>query len=135
MMQPMPTGAYMRWLPVDGPGTPFEVQRHHHSKAALEWLEWTSHQLGRPLRHGCNARGKRLGTLGLRVDGLCGLKKSGYEFHGCFWHGCPVCFPNHTQVRWSGDKTYDEVYANTVRRFFAKPAQRSSGGNVGMRVG
>ena len=21
-----------------------------------------------------------------------------YEFHGCFWHGCPKCFPNRNDI-------------------------------------
>ena len=49
------------------------------------------------------------------MDGWDGLEKRAYEFHSCHWHGCPVCRPNRTQVRRPGDKTYDEVYADTVR--------------------
>ena len=27
------------------------------------------------------------------VDGFCQENNTVYEFHGCFWHGCPKCFP------------------------------------------
>ena len=34
-MQPMPTGVYVRWLPVDGPGTILQAEQPHHSKAGV----------------------------------------------------------------------------------------------------
>ena len=77
-MQPMLTRAYVRCLPVDKEGTMFQAQRPHHSKAALEWLEWTVHQLGRPLQHRGNAREKRLRTRDLPVDGWDSMEKRVY---------------------------------------------------------
>ena len=32
-------------------------------------------------------------VLGRQVDGLYD-EGTVYQFHGCFWHSCPRCFPN-----------------------------------------
>ena len=38
----------------------------------------------------CDGREKRIGKL--LVDGWCAETRTAYQFHGCFWHGCPKCF-------------------------------------------
>jgi len=45
---------------------------------------------GVDIAHALNGRGEqKVGRY--YVDGLCGTTV--YEFHGCFWHGCPTCYP------------------------------------------
>lgn len=31
------------------------------------------------------------------VDGFDARTNTVYEFNGCFWHGCPTCFPDRTE--------------------------------------
>jgi len=60
-----------------------------YSKSSIRWLEWLRHSQRVDIVHALNGRGKQ--GRGYYVDGLCGTTV--YEFHGCFWHGCPTCYP------------------------------------------
>ena len=128
MSQPMPSGAYVRWLPVDKKGdtvdfendpeaVPFEFycSRPHFSQAALEWLEWQSHLLGRKLQHQGNGHEKRIGTTGFPVDGWDCVCRRAYQFHGCHWHCCPICRPHRDKIRKPGVKTFKELFETTKR--------------------
>ena len=46
------------------------------------------------------------------VDGYDAETNTVYEFHRCFFHGCPNCFPNHRQRKHNRhpDRTFSEVY-------------------------
>ena len=46
------------------------------------------------IQHGRNAGEKRVGPYFLH--GCCEDTRTAYEFHGCFYHGCPKCFPADT---------------------------------------
>ena len=40
-----------------------------------------------------------------------------YEFHRCFWHGCPKCYPDRDKLRHKmSDQTIRDVYEATRRR-------------------
>ena len=56
---------------------------------AIQWLTWESDRTGCAIRHQANGREKRFGKLS--VDGWCAQTRTAYQFHGCFWHGCPKC--------------------------------------------
>ena len=50
----------------------------------------------------------------IRVDGYNATTRTVYEFHGCFYHGCPHCFPNrHVPIRMHDDQTMDDLYHRT----------------------
>lgn len=71
---------------------------NNHSRKALQWLIWMERELERRINHAGRAREYRTidGTL---VDGYFETSVAGrtqrhvLQFHGCFWHGCPTCFP------------------------------------------
>lgn len=79
--------------------------RLNYSKKSIAWLEWICHSArieGKHLeiRHALTARGE-YHVPGTRyfVDGYtppCPENPSGvvYEFHGCRYHGCPICYKN-----------------------------------------
>ena len=72
----------------------------NQSKAALEWLSYEDFKLGENrLRHVRNGGEQKVITPGKAMfgDGYDAETKTVYEFHGCFFHGCPKCFPNHRQ--------------------------------------
>ena len=87
LMQDMPTGWYVR---------PREENQFRPQKAqpfgqmAVQWLTWESAKSGCAIRHQVNGREKRIGKR--RVDGWCAETRTAYQFHGCFWHGCPKCY-------------------------------------------
>lgn len=53
----------------------------------------------------------------IHVDGYNPNTRTVFEFYGCFFHGCPTCFPNrHTQIRTQDRKTMDDLYQHTQAR-------------------
>ena len=49
-----------------------------------------------------------------RVDGYNATTRTVYEFHGCFYHGCPQCFPNRLNpIRIHDYRTMDDLYHRT----------------------
>ncbi len=85
-MQDMPTGWYMRRRAENG----FRPQQAQpYGQMAVQWLTWESERTGLSIRHQVNGREKRIGNL--PVDGWCAQTRTAYQFHGCFWHGCPKC--------------------------------------------
>ena len=44
----------------------------------------------------CGHEGKRM-VAGHAVDGFCLETNTVFQFHGCYWHGCPKCYPSPAQ--------------------------------------
>jgi len=37
-------------------------------------------------------------------------------YHGCYWHGCPGCYPDRNKIIDLNDKTREDNYQATVKR-------------------
>ena len=90
--------------------------RINYSKVALEWLTWCTQQQ-QSLQHARNAGEYCIPGTNFHVDGFDASTNTIYEFHGCFWHGCPRCFP----IRYEShlrhyDRTMQDVYETTQQR-------------------
>ncbi|VDO12277.1 unnamed protein product [Brugia timori] len=58
-----------------------------YSKQSILWL----YSLENPnIKHALN--GGEVEICGARVDGFEEATKTVYQYHGCFWHGCPKCY-------------------------------------------
>ena len=85
------------------------------STKALKWLKWMEHRDGTRLRHARTEGGeKHFGPY--KVDGWDETSKTAYEFYGCLWHGCPVCFPQRDQHLPRSEKTVEDAYEELNRR-------------------
>jgi len=64
-----------------------------------------------------NAGEYRVPATGFFVDGYCQDTSTVYEFHGCFWHGCPHCYPvrDEKHLRLC-DRTMQDVYEKTQQK-------------------
>ena len=84
----------------------------NQSSAAFEWLAWEGQD--KILRHALNGgEFKPLPGHQYTVDGYHEETRTVYEFDGCFWHGCPKCFPQrHEPHPRHLDKTMADVYAD-----------------------
>ena len=85
----------------------------NQSPAAFQWLAWEAHLVSTPLRHAHNGGEVRpLPDRRYTVDGFDETTQTIYEFDGCFWHGCPTCFPQRHEPhpRLLG-RTMDDVLA------------------------
>ncbi|XP_067026753.1 uncharacterized protein [Acropora muricata] len=88
-------------------------RRVNQSAAAFEWLAWEAHLVSTPLRHAHNGGEVRpLPDRRYTVDGFDVMTQTVYEFDGCFWTGCPTCFPqrHESHPRLLG-RTMDDVFA------------------------
>ena len=87
IMQDMPTGWYVRRRE-ENKFRPQQAQPC--GQMAVQWINCESNRTGCTIRHQANGREKRIGKL--LVDGWCAETRTAYQFHGCFWHGCPKCY-------------------------------------------
>ena len=87
LMQDMPTGWYTRRRE-EKQFRPQQAQPF--GQMAVQWLTRESAKNGCAIRHQVNGREKRIGKL--PVDGWCAKTRTAYQFHGCFFRGCPKCY-------------------------------------------
>ena len=110
LMQDMPTGWYVRRREENG----FRPQQAQpYGQMAIQWLTRESDRTGCTIRHQDNGREKRIGKL--PVDGWCAETRTAYQFHGCFWHGCPKCHTDPEETNPKNNKTMAELLADTKK--------------------
>ena len=66
-----------------------------YSKSSIAWLQWISHTTGHVIQHMLNGNHGEYCIPGTsyHVDCYEAETKSCWEFLGCIWHACMVCFP------------------------------------------
>ena len=107
LMQDMPTGWYTRRR---------EERQFHPQQAqpfgqmAVQWLTWEAAKNGCAIRHQVNGREKRIEKL--PVDGWSAEARTAYQFHGCFFHGCPKCY-DQTETNSVNGKTMAALLEKT----------------------
>lgn len=89
----------------------------NQSHKALQWLSWLEREQGQTIRHA--GRSREFQVAGLRVDGYHAKKENNvkyvYQFHGCFWHGCPTCFrENRDRPLANHEDTLEARYERTL---------------------
>ena len=109
LMQEMPTGWYTRRR-AEKQFRPQPAQPYGHM--AVQWLTWEAAKNGCTIRHQVNGREKRIGKL--PVDGWCPESHTAYQFHGCYFHGCPKCY-DHEETNTLNGKTMGTLLENTRR--------------------
>ncbi len=90
-----------------------------HSRVSLEWLHFCDTNSTHTIHHARNGgeQAIRIAGRAINVDGYNHEHKTVYEFHGCFFHGCPSCFPDReTKHRKMGDRSMRDVYEQTQER-------------------
>ena len=109
----------------------------NHSIKALQWLYYKEHCIPKQgvcpdrIKHVRNGGEQRVATAtnSYFVDGYDPHTKTIYEFNGCFWHGCPECYPTnrHTKHGVNAVRTIEELWrANQAK----EAALRNHGYNV-----
>ena len=110
LMQDMPTGWYVRRRAENG----FHPQQAQpYGQMAVQWLTWEAAKNGCTIRHQGNGREKRIGKL--PVNGWCAETRTAYQFHGCFWHGCPKCHTDPEETNPKNNKTMATLLADTKK--------------------
>ncbi|XP_030761194.1 uncharacterized protein LOC115886248 [Sitophilus oryzae] len=88
----------------------------NQSKIALQWLLWVEQERGVEIIHA--AKQQESIVAGCKVDGYCRETNQVFEFHGCYYHGCPRCYRYDRQVPLKDDptQTLDSRHENTLTK-------------------
>ena len=76
-----------RFLPENSIAIIDQTVNDQYSKESIGWLNSFENP---DIKHALN--GREVGILGERVDGFDEITNTVYQYHGCFWHGCPDCY-------------------------------------------
>ncbi|KAJ8914412.1 hypothetical protein NQ315_017506 [Exocentrus adspersus] len=93
--------------------------RDNQSKVAIQWLVWMEKEQN--INIVCAAKQQEARVAGVKVDGYCAETNQVFEFHGCYYHGCPACFKNGRDEPLRDDPTqtlntrYEATVAKTER--------------------
>jgi len=85
-----------------------------NSNKAITWLKYVSEKDNLLIRHARNGGEFKLGKYSL--DGHCKETNTVYEFHGCYYHGCPRCFENRNFWNASKQSSMKFIYNQHLNR-------------------
>ena len=90
--------------------------KHNASNESIQWLEYVAKHWNMTIHHAMSGHGgERL--IGKRpVDGYSHKRKLVLQYHGCYWHGCPKCYPDRDKIIERGDRTREDLFQATMRR-------------------
>ncbi|KAL9960272.1 hypothetical protein ACROYT_G033710 [Oculina patagonica] len=90
-----------------------------HSRVSLEWLHYLDSRSPTRIQHARNGGECEIILRGhsAYVDGKDG--DTVYEFYGCFFHGCPDCFPNR-------DRKYSLLSVRSMREVYEETRCRAA---------
>ena len=105
-----------QFLPDKTVGIIDEIPKDQYSIKSIKWLKYMSLKQNINIKHACNGSEYKLKINGqnLKVDGYCEATNTIYQFHGCYFHGCPKCYNDLTKNKVSGFYMY-ELYEKTLR--------------------
>jgi len=87
------------------------------SSCSLEWLEWQRQMKGvSNLKHIANSSLGEAKVGNYRADGVDVENKILFEFYGCYYHGCPKCFPNRNLLNKNRGKTFETLHNELTDR-------------------
>ena len=104
---------------VEAPATAYEkafYPKHQASKESLQWLEYVAKHWKIRIHHAMSGHGGERWIEKRPVDGYNHEKKIVFQYHGCYWHGCPKCYHDRHKIIDRGDKTREDLFLATKRR-------------------
>ena len=104
---------------VEAPQTAYEkafYPKHKASKESIQWLEYVAKHWKIPIHHAMSGHGGERWIEKRPVDGYNHEKKLVLQYHGCYWHGCPKCYPDRNKIIERGDRTREDLFQATMRR-------------------
>ena len=89
-----------------------------YSKASIQWLEWRARVDNVTIQHALNVGEKSIPGTCYKLDGYCEETNTVYEYHGCVFHGCPVCFSDNRKDTYHPltKQSLSELYALTLKK-------------------
>lgn len=91
-----------------------------YSKGSCKFLDMLSESIKTPIRHKLNGGEYKIPeTKNRHADGFISeykeYKKIVIEYHGCVFHGCPLCYEDLSGTNYHGQK-YCDLLSNTLTR-------------------
>ena len=86
------------------------------SVMAYQWLAYVANKEKINIQHGRNMGEKHVGPY--KLDGYYeneSGEKIALEFQGCFWHGCPKCYPRQT-LNQASNMTMADLHLRTLEK-------------------
>ena len=99
--QNMPCGGYVRRF-----GPDFAPVHRLYRRDMYDWMDYMALTTKRRIWHGRNHGEVKMGKY--KLDGFCRETFTAYEFDGCYYHGCEVCFKNKVEGTEPDEKTGTE---------------------------
>ncbi|XP_074604005.1 uncharacterized protein LOC141857411 [Brevipalpus obovatus] len=96
-------GSFMAITPPKG------YSGRHNSNEGCAWLDMVEINRKIILR-----REYRIGNY--FVDGFCKETGQVFEYHGCYFHGCPMCYPDETMLNAVSQKQMGELYRESEEK-------------------
>ncbi|KAJ8909914.1 hypothetical protein NQ315_014921 [Exocentrus adspersus] len=95
---------------------PNNMKEDDRSGQPIQWLLLEEKQ--RKINLICAARQQEARVVGVKVDGYCPEANLVFEFHGCYFHGCQLCFKNGRDEPMEDDptQTLNTRYETTVAK-------------------
>jgi len=79
-----------------------------YSKDSIAWLNTFKN-----VQHDFN--GGEINICGTKVDGFNQETNTVYQYHGCFWHGCPDCYQENT-IYIVNQETMGDLHEKTTEK-------------------
>ena len=102
---------------VEAPQTAFEkafYPKHQASKESIRWLEYVAKRWKIRIHHAMSGHGGERWIERVPVDGYNPETKTVFQYHGCYWHGCPKCYPyDRDRIIDRDDKTREDLFKAT----------------------
>lgn len=86
-----------------------------YSKRAIKWLDYVSAINNIFICHAKNHGEYIIPNTKYKADGFCKETNTVYEFNGCLYHGCPICYdPNEDNP--ITHKSNNDLYEKTIKK-------------------
>lgn len=86
-----------------------------YSQMAIAWMKRIEIKEGIEIQHAEKPGGEKR-IDGRKVDGFCHTTETIYQFHGCFWHGCPLCNPDPASMHPINHELMKDLHEDTLRK-------------------
>ena len=94
-----------------------ETQYDTYSIKSIKWLKYLSIKHNINIKHACNGGEIKLMIEGkpYKVDGYDDLSKTIFQFHGCFFHGCNICYKDPATINKLNHYRMGDLYKRTLK--------------------
>ena len=94
-----------------------ENQYDTYSIKSIKWMKYLSNKFNINIKHACNGGEIKIMIQGkqYKVDGFCSETRSIYQFHGCFFHGCPDCYKDPATINKLNHYRMGDLYQRTLK--------------------